>query len=147
MSEKPMTGRPLREKVAGRNGSAGRGGGWTVPGPIEQEEQKGTAAAHPVVVGGPDGRDEAAAAKDERSPAEIEADIDRTREHLSATLDELTERLTPRNVARAGGRRAKAQFVDPQTGRVNTMRVAALAGGAGAVVGALLMLRRIRRRR
>jgi hypothetical protein len=158
MSEKPATEQDRRAKAARRNGAAGRG--WTVPGPIDQEEaSKGTAAAHPVLVLTPEGNvagvrldgpgadaGGAGAARDTRSPAEIEAEIDRTREHLAATLDELSERLSPRSLARTGGRTVKAQFVDAETGRPRTARVAALAGGVGAVVGGLLALRGLRKR-
>lgn len=41
-----------------------------------------------------------AAQQDRRTPAQIEADIARTRAELRATLDELSDRLNPRNQAR-----------------------------------------------
>jgi hypothetical protein len=82
--------------------------------------------------------------KDTRSPDEIEAALDRTRTHLSETLDELSERLDPRDLARRGGRRIKAQFVDEQTGRVRPAPVGAAAGGLGAVVGTVVALRKLR---
>jgi hypothetical protein len=137
--------------------------GWTKPGAIDVEEaRKGTAAANPVLVVAPDGNLAGAPAedgrgprqaeadavepRDARSPAEIEADLDRTREHLSETLDELSERLSPRELARRGGRRAKAQFVDEQTGKLRRTRVAAALGGLGTAIGALTALRKVRRR-
>ena len=82
--------------------------------------------------------------EDTRSPAEIEADIDRTRARLSATLDELSERLTPRELARRGGQRIKAQFVEPTTGKPRRGPVAAAVGGAGLTVGALLAVWKVR---
>jgi len=85
--------------------------------------------------------------RDTRSPAEIEADLDRTRERLSETLDELSERLSPRDLARRGGRRVKAQFVDEQSGRLRRGRAAAVLGAVGAVIGASTALRRVRGRR
>lgn len=162
MAEKPTTEHDRREKAAKR-------GGFTEPGPIEQiEARKGTAATDPVLVLTPDGNvagvridgpragdgagtvatdgDSVVPVRDARSPAEIEADIDRTREHLAATLDELSERLSPRSLARTGGRQVKAQFVDVETGRPRTVRLAVLAGSVGAVVGGLLALRGLRSR-
>lgn len=163
MSEEPTSARDRRAKAAKRNGTAAHN--WTVPGRIDQDEaRKGTAASDPVLVLTPDGNvagvrldgpgagtvateaDGAVPIRDTRSPAEIEAEIDRTREHLAATLDELSERLSPRSLARTGGRQIKAQFVDAETGRPRTARMAALAGGAGAVIGGLLALRSLRDR-
>ena len=162
MSEKPTTENDRREKAAKR-------GGFTAPGPIEQvEARKGTAATDPVLVLTPDGNvagvridgphasdgpgaiatdgDGVVQVRDNRSPAEIEADIDRTREHLAATLDELSDRLSPRSLARTGGRQVKAQFIDARTGRPRTVRLAVLAGGVGAVVGGLFALHSLRGR-
>ena len=85
-------------------------------------------------------------AKDSRSPAQIEADLDRTRARLSATLDELSERLTPQDLARRGGRLIKAQFVEPETGRIRRAPVAAAIGGLGATVGALIAVWKLRTR-
>jgi hypothetical protein len=148
--------------------------GWTRPGPIDAEEaRKGTAAANPVLVvaaegdlaGVPTGNgrgthpgaavdkavatetDKAAPPRDTRSPAEIEADLDRTREHLSETLDELSERLSPRDLARRGGRRIKARFVDEQSGRPRLGPAATALGGLGGALAALAVLRRARNRR
>lgn len=85
-------------------------------------------------------------AKDTRSPGEIEAALDRTRAHLSETLDQLSERLDPRDLARRGGLRIKAQFVDPQTGKVRPVPVGAAVGGLGALVGAMVAVRKLRSR-
>ena len=146
--------------------------GWTRPGEINvrDEARKGTAAADPVVVVTPDGdvagvrldggriavpdagagagakTVEAEEPRDTRSPAEIEADLERTRERLTGTLDELSERLSPRDLARRGGRRVKAQFVDERSGRVRRDRAASVLGGLGGAVGALVLLRKVRGR-
>lgn len=85
-------------------------------------------------------------AKDTRSPGEIEAALDRTRAHLSETLDELSERLDPRDLARRGGRRIKAQFVDEHSGKARPAQVGAAVGGLSAVVGALVVVRKLRSR-
>jgi hypothetical protein len=137
--------------------------GWTRPGAIDvevEEARKGTAAADPVLVVTPEGniagarvgngvvtdRDVTEQLRDTRSPAEIEADLERTRERLSGTLDELSERLSPRDLIRRGGRRVKAQFVDEQSGRVRRARAAVVLGSLGAAVGGLLALRSTRGR-
>ena len=84
--------------------------------------------------------------KDSRSPAEIEADLDRTRTRLSATLDELSERLAPRELARSGGRLVKAQFVEPETGQVKRAPVAAAVGSLVLTIGAVVGVWKLRRR-
>ncbi|HEV3169847.1 MAG TPA: DUF3618 domain-containing protein [Actinocrinis sp.] len=149
-----MTDKPLSDPAL-RNGSPAPGDlERSAAGPVDRKEaRKGTAGAKPVLVMTPDGaitgvRLDGAGAhvKDMRSPAEIEAEIDRTREHLAATLDELSDRLTPRNMARSGGRVVKAQFVDVETGKVRVGRVAVAAGGAAAMLAALMALRSLRSR-
>jgi len=144
---------------------------WTQPGAIDPngnavidtaQGEKGTAADRPVLVVAPERNiagavvenghaphpDAAAAVelRDTRSPAEIEADLDRTRERLSETLDELSERLSPRDLARRGGRRLKAQFVDERTGQLRRGSAAAALGAVGAVVGAFVGLQKVRHR-
>lgn len=84
--------------------------------------------------------------KDTRSPAEIEADLDRTRARLSATLDELSEQLTPRELARRGGQAVKARFVEPESGKIRRGPVAAAVGGLGVTVGALVAIWKVRTR-
>ncbi len=78
-----------------------------------------------------------------RSPAEIEAQIERTRAHLAETIDHISERISPRQAARRGARRVKAQIVD-EAGRLRPERVAILGVGVLALVG-LLVLRQRRR--
>ena len=75
------------------------------------------------------------------TPEDLEARIASTRERLAGSVDDLVERADPMSIAESGLARAKAWFVDPQTG-LRTDRVAKVAGG---VMG-FLMLRRIIRR-
>ena len=136
---------------------------WTHPGVVDVEKdegRKGTAAANPILVVTPHGevagsqvegstnghRDSEVRieVKDTRSPAEIEADLDRTREHLSETLDELSERLSPRDLLRRGGLRVKYQFVSERTGELRKQRVAALIGSLGVVIGGMVALHAMR---
>lgn len=88
-----------------------------------------------------------------RSPDEIEADIERTRERLAGTVNEIADRVKPGNVVRRkteGVRQlashgidvARAQVVD-KSGDVRTERVAALGAAAVAAVG-LWVWRRVR---
>ena len=80
--------------------------------------------------------------KANRTPAEIEADIEATRARLAGTVDAIAEKVKPANVARRGAESAKAQVVDP-AGNLRTERVAILAVGVAVVVG-LLIWRRTR---
>ncbi|HZU55485.1 MAG TPA: DUF3618 domain-containing protein [Actinocrinis sp.] len=137
----------------------------THPGVIDvakDEGKKGTAAANPILVVTPHGEvagsqlegstnghrdgETRIEVKDTRSPAEIEADLDRTREHLSSTLDELSERLSPRDLLRRGGLRVKYQFVSEGTGELRKQRVAALLGSLGVVIGGMVALHTVRGR-
>jgi hypothetical protein len=70
----------------------------------------------------------------ERSPAEIEAEIEATRARLAGTVDAIAERVKPANVARRWVELAKAQLVD-ERGGLRTERVAVLAAVAAAAVG------------
>ena len=76
----------------------------------------------------------------ERTPAEIEADIERTRARLAGTVDEIAERVKPANVARRGVESAKSQVVDEQ-GNLRTTRVAVLAVAVAGAVGLVLWRR------
>lgn len=137
----------------------------THPGVIDvarDEGLKGTAAANPILVvtphgevtgsrmeGSTDGHRDGEVqmeVKDTRSPAEIEADLDRTREHLSETLDELTERLSPRDLLRRGGLRVKYQLVSERTGEMRKQRLAVLLGAVSMMVGGMVALRMVRNR-
>ena len=76
----------------------------------------------------------------ERTPAEIEADIERTRARLAGTVDAIAERVKPANVARRGVESAKAHVVDP-SGQLRPDRVAIVAAVVAAGVGLLLWRR------
>lgn len=76
----------------------------------------------------------------ERTPAEIEADIERTRARLAGTVDAIADRVKPANVARRGVESAKAQVIDEQ-GNLRAQRVAIIGIGVAAAFG-LLMWRR-----
>jgi len=138
------------------------------------EARKGTAAANPVLSlaptppqpvvrrhggsGGPTGsgasvrstaspasaKDGSGDGKDTRSPAEIEADIERTRQRLADTLDELSERLSPRAVLRRGNSVVRGAFV-AEDGSVRGDRAALTAGAVLTAVGGAVALRKLTR--
>ena len=136
--------------------------GWTEPGTVVDrtaidsalEARKGTAAAHPVLslapapTPAPNGTRHAAAesnghAPDHRSPAQIEADITATRDRLAGTLDELSERLSPRGVMRQANSSVRGAFT-AEDGSVRKDRVALAAGALAAVLGGLAAARKLR---
>lgn len=80
------------------------------------------------------------ARRPERTPAEIEADIELTRMRLAGTVDAIADRVKPANVARRGVESVRSQLVDDK-GDVRVPRVAALGLAAAAVVGALVWRR------
>lgn len=128
---------------------------WTGPGAINDadpaEARKGTAAANPVLSLSPQSQASLRAAEgngsnaDHRSPAQIEAEIEHTRDRLAVTLDELTERLTPRAMMRRTNARARGAFVTPQGG-VRKDRAAIMAGTLVSLASCLVALRMLRRR-
>jgi hypothetical protein len=137
---------------------------WTAPGSIEPatdnatEARKGTAAANPVLslapepapgtrrgAGGPNGSGAGQAGADHRSPAEIEAEIEQTRDRLAGTLDELTERLSPRAALRRADSAVREAFVN-RDGAVRKDRAGMAAGALLAVVGGCVALLVVRHR-
>ena len=78
--------------------------------------------------------------KQARTPAEIEADIERTRLRLQATVDAIAERVKPANVARRGVATAKSQVLEPDGG-LRTTRVLALGAVLVTVLGLVVWRR------
>ena len=140
----------------------------------EAEARKGTAAANPVLSLAPNpprpavrrraasgasgasaastrsagptasAGDGSAGAPDDRSPAQIEADIERARQRLAGTLDELSERLSPRAVLRRGNAAVRGAFV-AEDGSVRKDRAALAVGAVVSAIGGTVALRRLRR--
>ncbi|MGH8939407.1 MAG: DUF3618 domain-containing protein [Actinomycetes bacterium] len=75
-----------------------------------------------------------------RTPAEIEAEIERTRARLAGTVDAIAERVKPANVVRRGMDSARAQVID-EDGKLRPGRVGALAVALAATVGLVLWRR------
>ncbi|MFL6101092.1 MAG: DUF3618 domain-containing protein [Actinomycetales bacterium] len=84
-----------------------------------------------------------------QTPAQIEAEIEATRVRLAGTVDELTTRVQPKEIARRSAQDVKAKAYSAthtEDGKLRTERVAAV-GAAAALLAALAGLRVLRRRR
>jgi hypothetical protein len=84
-----------------------------------------------------------------QTPAQIEAEIEATRLRLAGTVDELTTRMQPKEIARRSAEDAKAKAYSAthtEDGKLRTERVAAV-GAAAALLAGLVSLRALRRRR
>ncbi len=71
-----------------------------------------------------------------RKPAEIEADLDATRQRLVGTITELEDRVNPSKVAKRGTNRVKDFYVGSDGVRWKNVALT-----AGAVVGGLVAIR------
>ncbi len=80
----------------------------------------------------------------ERSAAEIEADLRRTREELTRTVDEISDRLDPRRQAQAAADKGRAFVEDVRAGEPRAVQI---AGGALAAIAGLVGIAILRRSR
>jgi hypothetical protein len=86
-----------------------------------------------------------AATKADLTPDQIEAEIAQTRAHLASTIDELTIRTQPREIARRQKEAAKARLVDAThtpEGDLRVERLGAFAAAGAVVVVVLAILHR-----
>lgn len=67
------------------------------------------------------------ASTDERTPEQIERDIEAARDRLAGTVDQIVTRVHPSNLAQQGKDAARAQVFDAQ-GNLRTQRVAVAVG-------------------
>lgn len=74
-----------------------------------------------------------------RSYDSIEGDIAKARDDLATTLDELVDRVSPKNLAAEGKERATAALKDP--------RVLAVLGGVAALVVGGIALSMVNKRK
>lgn len=71
-----------------------------------------------------------------RKPAEIEADLDATRQRLVGTITELEDRVNPSKVAKRGSNKVKDFYVGSDGVRWKNVALT-----AGAIVGGLVAIR------
>jgi hypothetical protein len=74
----------------------------------------------------------------------IESDIEETRQHLAATIDQLVTRTSPKNVVRREVATIKGHFVDPD-GNPRTDNILKVAGGVAGFVAVVWLIRRVAR--
>ena len=110
------------------------------PVPTETEHGRTPAVDRPATTPPP-----AALPSGERSPNEIERDIQATRERLALTIDEISDRVKPANVVQAGREKVEAELRNPD-GSLRMERVGAAAAVVVAYV-ALKVAKAVRRRR
>ena len=74
----------------------------------------------------------------------LEREIEETRERLAATIDQLVDRTSPKNVVRREIAAVKATFVDAD-GNPRTENILKVVGGVAGFVGLLVVIRRVTR--
>jgi hypothetical protein len=72
----------------------------------------------------------------------LERDIEQTREHLGATIDQLLYRTSPKTIARREVASVKGFFVDP-SGAPRTDNIVKVAGGVAGFVALFVLVRKI----
>lgn len=75
---------------------------------------------------------------------EIESDIEQTRERLAATIDQLVDRTSPKQVVRREIATVKGFFVDP-AGSPRTDNILKVAGGVAGFVAVVVLIRKVAR--
>jgi len=75
---------------------------------------------------------------------ELIDEIEQIRERLADTVDALIDRTNPKTIARRGLVNIKNRFVD-ETGSPNLDTILPVAGGVAAVIGAIVVIRRLLR--
>jgi len=75
---------------------------------------------------------------------ELVDEIEQIRERLADTVDALIDRTNPKTIARRGFANIKNRFVD-ETGSPNLGTILPVAGGVAAVIGAIVVIRRLLR--
>jgi Protein of unknown function (DUF3618) len=72
----------------------------------------------------------------------LEAEIEQTREHLGATIDQLLYRASPKTIVRREISSIRGYFVDP-SGAPRTDHILKVAGGAVGFVALFVVVRKI----
>jgi hypothetical protein len=72
----------------------------------------------------------------------LEAEIEQTREHLGATIDQLLYRSSPKTIVRREIASVRSFFVDP-SGSPRTDNIVKVAGGVAGFVALFVVVRKI----
>jgi hypothetical protein len=81
------------------------------------------------------------------SPAQLEQEIQARRDHLASTIDELTNRAKPKEVARRsaiGVQRKLQSFTHTPDGQLRSERLGAIGGAVLVIAGVMVFIRRRR---
>jgi Protein of unknown function (DUF3618) len=78
-----------------------------------------------------------------KETAELEAQMEVTRERLAGTIDQLVYRASPKTIARREITSVKGYFVDLRTGQPRTTNILKVAGGVVGVAVLFVVLRRV----
>ena len=79
----------------------------------------------------------------DQSPAELEHEIEATRERLAGTIDELLHRSHPKTIASREVASVKAYFVDSTTGEPRTDNILKVAGVVAGLVAVFVVVRKV----
>jgi hypothetical protein len=75
----------------------------------------------------------------------LERDLERTRDRLASTIDELVDRVKPKTIVDRQVSSTKAHFVDPTSGKPRVDNIAKVAGGVVGFIVVLAVIRRLTR--
>ena len=78
-----------------------------------------------------------------QEPSAIEREIEETRERLATTIDQLLYRSNPKTIASRETAKAKAYFVNVETGEPRTDNIIKVVGGVVGVVVVFAVIRKI----
>jgi hypothetical protein len=76
-------------------------------------------------------------------PADIEREIEETRERLAGTIDQLLYRSHPKTIVGREIAQVKAHYVDPTTGEPRTDNILKTVGGVVGVIALVVVVRKI----
>ena len=72
----------------------------------------------------------------------LESEIEQTREHLAATIDQLVYRTRPKTIVRREIAQVRGYFVDPD-GQPRPQNIAKFAGGVIGAVALFVLVRKV----
>ena len=75
--------------------------------------------------------------------ADLEREIEETRERLAGTIDQLLHRSNPKVIANRQVASIKGHYVDPVTGEPRTDNILKTVGAVAGVVAAFVLVRKI----